>query len=163
MRLAITLALIFCMIGFFSKAQQRLDPRGMNYVVAAKPNTIIFHDTVFSGKKQFEELFYRTHDQQLIQLLDKHQSNKIAGQAFGFIGTFAMIFGISKLSSSSTDKGTGWALVGGGFAATLTSGYLLLMGQRNLVTAVTLFNQRSNKASLGIGVSEKNVGLVYKF
>jgi hypothetical protein len=162
MRITVTLALIFCMISSFSNAQQRLDPNGMNYVLAAKPNTIIFHDTVFSGKKQFEQLFYRTHDQELIRLLEKHQSNKIAGQVLGFAGSFALIFGISRLSSSS-DKGTGWILVGSGFAATLSGGYFLLMGQRNLAMAVTLFNQRNHRAAFGIGVSDKNMGLVYKF
>jgi hypothetical protein len=160
MRKVVTLALICCMISSFSHAQQRLDPKGMNYVMAAKPNTIIFHDTVFSGKKQFEELFYRTHDQELIQLLKKHQANKITGHAMALTGTVLLFVGISQLSS---DKSTGWILIGSGFAAALSGSYFLFMGQRNLTTAVTLFNQRSSRASFGIGVADKKLGLVYNF
>jgi hypothetical protein len=154
---------IFLLTGLSSNAQQRIDPKGMSYLVSPKPNTIIFHDTVYSGKKQFEYLFYRTHDQELINLFEKHQSNKIAGQVLGIAGTVATIFGISKLSGSSSEKGLGWGLLGGGFAATLTGGYLTLMGQRNLLMAVTLFNQRYHLAALGVGVSNNQVGLVYKF
>jgi hypothetical protein len=150
------------MISSFSHAQQRLDPKGMNYVLGAKTNTIVFHDTVFSGRKQFEELFYRTHDQELIQLLNKHQTNKIVGHGLAFAGMVTLFVGIGKLSSS-TNKTTGWIMIGSGFAATLGGSYFLLMGQRNLATAVTLFNQRTSRASLGIGVGEKKLGLVYNF
>jgi hypothetical protein len=162
MRTAVTLAVIFCMISTFLNAQQRLDPKGMNYVLGPKTNTIIFHDTVFSGKKQFEALFYRTHDQELIQLLKKHQTNKIVGHSLAFAGMVSIFWGVSKLSSS-TDKSTGWIMIGSGFAATLGGSYFLLMGQRNLTTAVTLFNQRSSRASFGIGVADKKLGLVYNF
>ena len=163
MRIAVTLAIVFCMISSFSSAQQRLDPKGMNYVLGPKTNTIIFHDTVFSGKKQFEALFYRTHDQQLIELLNKHQVNKIVGHGLAFAGMFSVFFGISRLSPNSTDKSAGWIMIGSGFAATLAGSYFLLMGQRNLAMAVTLFNQRSSRASLGIGVADKRVGLAYNF
>jgi hypothetical protein len=143
-------------------AQQRLDPKGMNYVVAAKPNSIIYHDTLFSGSKQFSSLFYRTRDQELIRLLEKHQSNKVTGQVLGLIGTIGTIVGIGQLSRSD-NKGLAWGLIGGGFAMTLTGGYLTLMGQRNLQMAVILFNQRHNQASLGMGVANRSVGLVYQF
>jgi hypothetical protein len=150
------------MISAFSNAQQKLDPKGMNYVLGAKTNTIVFHDTVFSGRKQFEELFYRTHDQELIQLLNKHQTNKITGHVLAFAGMVSVFVGIGQLSSS-TNKSTGWILIGSGFGATLAGSYFLLMGQRNLTSAVTLFNQRSSRASLGIGVGDKKLGLVYNF
>src|SRR6478735_10427125 len=163
MRIAVTLTIVFCMISSFSNAQQRLDPKGMNYVLGAKTNTIVFHDTLYSGRKQFEELFYRTHDQQLIELLNKHQTNKIIGHSLAFAGMVSVFFGISKLSPNSADKTTGWIMIGSGFVATLGGSYFLLMGQRNLATAVTLFNQRSSRASLGIGVADKKVGLVYNF
>lgn len=148
--------------GLQVSAQYRLEKKGMTYVVAPKPNTIIYHDSVFSGSSQFTHLFYRTRDQQLIRLVEKHQSNKIAGQVLGVTGTIATLIGISKLSNSD-NKGLGWALLGGGFGATLTGGYLILMGQRNLQMAVTLFNQKQNQASLGIGVTNRAAGLVYQF
>ena len=153
----------FLLIGFSAYSQQRIDPKGMNYIINSKPNNIIFRDTLYRGKKQFEQLFYRTQDQQLIGLLEKHQSNKISGQVLGFIGTIATIIGIRKLSSTDGDKGAGWALIGGGVACTFTGGYLLLMGQRNLEMAVTLFNQRNRQAALGIGIAGKQAGLVYNF
>jgi len=108
------------------------------------------------------QLFYRTRDQELIRLYGKHQSNKITGQVLGVVGSFALIFGISRVSSDD-QKGLGWALIGGGFASTLTSGYLLMQSQRHLQSAVILFNQRHNKASLGIGLAQQQAGLVYKF
>ena len=153
----------FLLIGNFVSAQRLIDPKGMNYVISSKPNNIIFRDTLYSGKKQFEGLFYRTMDPQLIQLLDKHQSNKITGQILGFVGTIATIAGIRRLSGDNADKGAGWALIGGGLATTITGGYFSLMGQRNLQMAVTLFNKKYHQASIGIGVSEKNAGLVYNF
>lgn len=163
MKKQVLLAIIILMIGFSSKAQQRIDPKGMNYVMMRKPNNIIYHDTLYSGIKQFEQLFYRTMDIELIHLVEKHQSNKISGQILGIVGTIATIIGISKLTSVDGDKGAGWALVGGGFAVSLTGGYLTLMGQKNLNMAVTLFNQKYHQAALGIGVAGNNAGLVYKF
>lgn len=144
-----------------SSAQQRLDSKGMNYIVSPKPNCIVYHDTLFSGSKQFSALFYRTHDQQLIRLLEKHQANKISGQVLGLIGTIGTIVGIGQLSGNN--KGLAWGLIGGGFAMTLTGGYLTLMGQRNLQMAVILFNQRHNHTSLGLGVANRTAGLVYQF
>ena len=146
-----------------TNAQQKLDKAAMNYVIAPKPNSIFYHDTLYSGSKQFEELFYRTKDTELIRLVERHQSNKIAGQIFGIAGTFATIFGISKVTSSGSDKGYGWALLGGGFAINITGGYLTLMGQRNLQMAVTLFNKKYHQAALGVGISNYSAGLVYKF
>ena len=150
-------------MGTFVNAQRRIDPKEMNYVISSKPNNIIYHDTLYSGKKQFEGLFYRTRDPQLIQLLEKHQSNKVAGQLLGFVGTIATIAGIKRLSGDNADKGAGWALIGGGLATTIAGGYFSLMGQRNLQMAVTLFNKKYHQAAIGIGFSEKNAGLVYNF
>ncbi len=154
---------LLCLMFFSVQAQQKIEKNAMNYVIGLKPNNIMYHDTLFRGTAQFEQLFYRAHNQDLIDLYRKHQSNKIAGQVLGVTGTLATIFGISMVTSSSADKGTGWALLGGGFAATLTGGYLTLMGQKNLQMAVILFNRQYNGASLGIGLSEKNAGLVFKF
>ena len=157
------LIVILCMIGFSAFAQQRVEPKLMNYLASPKPNIIIYNDTIYKGSKQFKQLFYRTGNRDLIYFYQKHQSNKIAGQVIGLAGTLVTIFGVSRLSSSRTDKETGWVLLGGGFAATLTGGYLTFMGQRNLDMAVTLFNRQYHKASLGIGVSDNRAGLVYKF
>ncbi len=158
---------IFCFLAVLFvqgvSAQQRLESGRMSYITNPKPNSILYRDTLYRGSNEFMQLFYRTHDQQLIDLYQKHQSNKIAGNILGVVGSFAMIFGISRLSSDNHQKSVGWALIGGGFASTLTSGYLLMQSQRNLNTAVILFNQRHNKASLGIGIAQQQAGLVYKF
>lgn len=158
------LMLLFAGITCFSaNAQQKIEQGKMNYFVNPKPNTIIYHDTIFTGKKQFEQLFYRTQNSELIRLLEKHQSNKVAGQLLGIVGSVATILGIKKLTSGDADKGSGWFLLGGGFATTLTGGYLTFMGQKNLLMVVTLFNQQNNKTALGIGVADNRAGLVYKF
>jgi hypothetical protein len=149
--------------GLSANAQQKIDHGGMNYFINPKPNTIIYHDTIFTGKRQFEQLFYRTANPDLIRLVQKHQSNKIAGQVLAFAGTIATILGIRELSSSDNNRNIGWAMIGGGFAMTLTGGYLTLMGQKNMQMAVILFNQQNHKAALGIGVADKQAGLVYKF
>ncbi len=148
--------------GFSVKAQQKIDTGGMTYFVNPKPNTIIYHDTIFTGKKQFEQLFYRTGDINLVRLVEKHQSNKIAGQVLGFAGTLATIMGIRKLSSSDDNKNSGWAIIGGGLAVTITGGYLTLMGQKNLQMAVILFNKQNHTAAFGLGVADKQAGLVFK-
>lgn len=161
MRKSIFITCLLLVGCFFSAdAQRKLQRNGMTYLIAAKPNVIIYHDSVFNGVKEFRTLFYRNRDIELISYVDRHQSNKITGQVLGVIGTLSTIIGISTLSDNKT---AGWILIGGGFATTITSGYLLLMGQRNLATAVTLFNQRYGTASLGIGVGKATAGLVYKF
>ncbi|MBW0176298.1 hypothetical protein [Sediminibacterium sp.] len=158
--------LFFCLLAVlfvqYLPAQQPLEPGRMHYITNPKPNSILYRDTLYRGSKEFMQLFYRTRDQQLISLYQKHQTNKITGQVLGVVGSFAMIFGISRVSSDD-QKGLGWALIGGGFASTLTSGFLIMESQRQLNMAVTLFNQRHNKASLGIGITQQQAGLVYKF
>ncbi len=155
---------VFCLSLIFVSgfAQQKMDKNGMNYLMAPKPNSILYHDTLYKGSVQFKQLFYRNGNYELIQLYERHQSNKIAGQVFGISGTIATIVGLSMLSSGG-NNGTAWIIFGTGFAATITGGYFTLMGQRNLQMAVTLFNQQQNKSSLGIGITKNNVGLVYKF
>jgi len=154
--------LLLSLISVSVNAQQKLNPKGMNYLIMPKPNNIIFHDTVFTGSKQFKELFYRTNDGELVSFYKKHQSNKISGQIVGFIGTIVMVIGIHNISSDD-HKGLGWALAGGGLATTISGGYLSFKGQQNLQMAVNLFNQKYHLASLGIGVSQNTAGLVYQF
>lgn len=154
----------FLFVGMFSvQAQQRLEPGAMNYIVNPKPNMILYHDTLYRGRNQFEMLFYRTRNQDLIRLLEKHQTNKVAGQVLGVVGTLSLIFGISEVSSSTGNKSAGWVMIGSGFATTIAGGYLTLMGQKNLNLAITLFNQQQHKSALGIGIGDKQAGLVYKF
>lgn len=159
----ILLTVFLCAVSISLVAQQRVEPKAMNYLISSKPNNIIYNDTLYKGSLQFKQLFYRTRNPELIHFYEKHQSNKIAGQVIGIAGTLASIFGVSRISSSSTDKGVGWALLGSGFAATLAGGYLTVMDQRNLQMAVDLFNQHHNKTALGIGFSDKRAGLVFKF
>jgi hypothetical protein len=153
---------LFISICSFAQAQQRLEQGQMHYIINPKPNNILYRDTLYKGSKQFMQLFYRTRDQQIIHLYLKHQSNKVAGQILGLAGSFAIIFGVRNLSEENK-KGTGWAMIGGGFASLITGGYLTLQGQRNLALAVTLFNQRHNKAVLGVGITQQQAGFVYKF
>ena len=157
------LFICLCMLNASSNAQQRIDPKAMNYLMAPKPNNIIYNDTIFKGSSQFQQLFYRTHNFELIELYQRHQSNKITGQVMGVLGTLATIFGLSIVSSDRTGKRTGWIMMGTGLATSITGGYLMLMGQRNLQMAVILFNQQNNKAALGVGISNSHAGLVYKF
>lgn len=156
--------ILFCSMLYITnaQAQQPVNTKGMTYILLPKPNNIIYHDTVYTGVRQFSSLFYRTRNPELIALLDRHQSNKIAGQVCSFAGTIATIIGVSYLSSAD-QKGLGWGLIGGGFAATLTGGYLLLQGQRNLQMAVSLFNQKNTRVSLGLGTGVHTAGLVYQF
>ena len=90
------LLISLCLLDITSNAQQRIDPKGMNYVVAPKPNTIIYNDTVYKGSSQFKQLFYRPHNYALIELYQRHQSNKITGQILGITGTIATILGIAN-------------------------------------------------------------------
>jgi hypothetical protein len=144
-------------------AQQKIDRTNMTYLIGVKPNNIVYHDTLYSGSKQFRSLFYRTNDPELILYYDRHQSNKIAGQVLSITGTIATIVGIGMVTSGNSDKGTGWIVLGTGFATTLTGGYLIFKGQQNLMNAVVLFNHKYNRPSVGIGVGDRQAGLVLKF
>ncbi|NCT93705.1 MAG: hypothetical protein GXC72_04730 [Chitinophagaceae bacterium] len=143
-------------------AQVRLEPGKMAYLGNIKPNNIIYRDTLYRGSKEFMALFYRTRDPQLIYLYQRHQSQKITGQVLGIAGSVAMIIGIGRIGSTN-QKTLGWILTGGGFASLMTGGYLTVESQKSLLQAVTLFNQKHNKASLGIGVSPATLGFVYRF
>lgn len=144
------------------QAQQKLDPKGMNYVLNPKPSSVIYHDSLYSGSKQFGPLFERTGNPELMIYLKKHKSNKVAGIVVNIASAIITVIGIDKVSNSDS-KGLGWGLIGAGFCGSLASGYLQLMSQRNLVEAVHLFNQKYNHASLGIGIDNTRAGLVYHF
>jgi len=155
--------LVICVIGSFTfcTAQQKFDPKGMNYLIGPKTNNIIYHDSVFRGSNEFKHLFYRTGNPELLALYSKHQSNKIVGQTLGVIGAIGIFVGINNLNGDT--KGFGWSMIGGGLLTSIAGGYFTLSGQRNLQMAIAIFNQQYNKASIGIGVGDRSAGLVYKF
>ena len=155
--------LVICVIGSFTfcTAQQKFNPKGMNYLIGSKPNNIIYNDSVFRGSNEFKHLFYRTGNPELLALYSKHQSNKIVGQTLGFVGAIGILVGINNLNGDS--KGFGWSMIGGGLLTSIAGGYFTLSGQRNLQMAIAIFNQQYNKASIGIGIGDKSAGLVYKF
>lgn len=154
------LIVFFFFICSLSMAQQPLNSKGMSYVIGTKPNNLIFNDSIFRGSNEFKHLFFRTGNQQLIQLYSRHQTNKITGQIASFIGLFGMIAGVNQLS---TNKGLGWSLIGGGLVVSATGGYFTLNAQKKLLMAVTLFNQQYNGTLLGVGIGNQSAGLVYKF
>lgn len=167
MRQFIFSLLLSCSVLLFTSELKSQVPvekgNNMTYIINLKPNNILYGDTLYRGSKEFMPLFYRTRDVDLIELYHKHQQNKIAGQVLGVVGTVATLVGISKLTASNPNKTLGWSLIGGGFASTLTGGFLIMEGQKKLAMAVTLFNQRHQQAALGVGVGQQQLGLVYKF
>lgn len=162
MKRALVLLLLGCICYTGTKAQQKVDRTHMTYLVGVKPNNIIYHDTLYSGSKQFKPLFYRTQDPELMLYYKRHQSNKITGQLLSFAGTIATVVGVGMVSSGN-NAGTGWAVLGSGFVTALTGGYLIFRGQQNLSDAVVLFNHKYNRSSVGIGVGDRQAGLVMKF
>jgi hypothetical protein len=163
--------LIILVAGFLSlhvSAQQKADPAKMNYLINPKPNAVLYHDTLYKGSIQYRILFYRTADKELIQLYLRHQSNKIWGNIMGIIGTIATASGIVLATSSSSvnnhsERSAGWITVGSGLAFTILGGYLIQEGQRNMAMAVSLFNDRYSKTTLGVGISGDRAGLVINF
>ena len=157
--------IFFSIISTVALAQQPFNRGGgMTYLVGTKPNNIIYHDSVFRGSSEFRHLFFRTGDAELLKLYDKHQANKIVGQILNFTGAIAIIVGVGRLSGPDSDTRLGWWLIKGGFVSSAMAVYLNMSSQKNLVTAVVLFNQKYySKASLGIGVGQQSTGLVYNF
>lgn len=157
----IAFVILLSVLGYSSQAQQRIDTRQMNFLPGAKPNNILYHDTLYMGSKQFMSLFYRTRDPEIIHYYQKHQSNKIAGNVLGMLGSVSTIVGLAILSDDS--GGARWAVAGGGIAATLIGGYLIVKGQQNLLTAVMLFNNKYNRTTLNIGLGNNRAGLAFNF
>lgn len=145
-------------------AQQRLDPAKMNYLINPKPNSILYHDTLYKGNSQYKWLFYKTRDSEIIHFYQKHQSNKIWGNITSTAGLLTTAGGIIIASRhNSTSHTAGWVTAGTGLACTIFGGYLMVASQQNMSVAVGLFNSRYNKAVLGIGISGDGAGLVINF
>ena len=155
------LLLVIFLLNMSSHAQQKLNRAGMTYVISTKPNNIVFHDSIFKGSSEFKHLFFRTGDANLIGLYEKHQTNKIVGQLASFVGAFGIIYGVNQISGSN--KGLGWTLIGGGFLSAAAGGYFTMASQKNLLMAITLFNQKYNQTTVGIGAGNQSIGIVYKF
>ena len=156
------LKVIGCLLfGLSVHAQQKFNPKGMNYLIGPKPNNIIYHDSVFRGSNEFKHLFYRTGDAELLKLYSKHQSNKIVGQTLGVMGAIGILIGINNVSGDT--KSFGWGMIGGGLLTSIAGGYFTLSSQRNLQMAIAIFNKQYNTAALGIGLGDRSAGLVYKF
>lgn len=153
--------MLFCCFIINAQAQQPLPAGKMSYTIMTKPNNIIYNDSIFKGSNQFKHLFFRTGNPELIQLYQLHQSNKIAGQAFNFMGAIALVAGISNLSGNT--KGLGWGLIGSGFLASVAGGYFALKSQQHLMSAVEMFNQRYKKSTVSLGLGQQSLGVVYKF
>ncbi len=151
----------FALIGILANAQQKFNPKGMNYLIGPKVNNIIYHDSIFRGSNEFKHLFYRTGDAELLKLYSKHQTNKIVGQTLGVVGVISILVGVNNLSGDT--KSLGWGMIGGGLLTSIAGGYFTLSSQRNLQMAIAVFNKQYNTAALGIGIGNQSAGLVYKF
>jgi len=155
------LLLVIFLFNMSSHAQQKLNRAGMTYIISTKPNNIVFHDSIFKGSAEFKHLFFRKGDANIIGLYEKHQTNKIVGQLASFVGAFGIIWGVNEISGSN--KGLGWTLIGGGFLSAAAGGYFTMASQKNLLMAITLFNQKYSRATVGIGAGDQSIGIVYKF
>ena len=151
---------------FFSTmlhAQQKMESKNMNYIYTSHPYCILYHDTLFSGSKEFRKLFYRTGNHPIIDLYKLHQSCKVWGNGLTFVGTLATIWGIAKVSDrsiNSSERSLAWVGILGGLGCDIGGEILILNGQKALATAVHLFNLRSSKTSVNLGVGNKEAGVV---
>ena len=163
-KLLLIIIIVCCSKNVF--AQERVDHRKMNYFTNPKPNSIIYNDSLYKGASQFSRLFYRTHDIDLINLYQRHQSNKIWGTALGVVGTLATTIGVimaTSYNNNVNNNTAGWITAGSGLACSIFGAHLIQSGQRNLLMAVEIFNQKYNRATGGIGVSGSNAGFVVNF
>ncbi len=147
-------------------AQEKVDHQKMNYFTNPKPNSILYNDTLYKGSNQYFQLFYRTHDIVLINLYQRHQSNKIWGNVLGIAGTLTTTIGVimaTAHNNNTSNNTAGWITAGSGLACSIFGAYLIQAGQKNLAMAVALFNQKYNKTTVGIGVSGSSAGFVVNF
>ncbi len=147
------------------QAQQVLEPGKLNYFINPKANTLLYQDTLYRGARECKALFYRTGNPQLMHLYQKHQQNKIFGNILGVLGAGIMGAGVGL--ASNNHQSTGWVLIGAGFTSTIVGGYLIASGQKNLLMAVQLFNDKQHqkipRVQAGIGFSGNKIGLAVNF
>ena len=146
------------------KAQQAIDSKKMNYIINLRPNNILYHDTLYRGAAAYKDLFYRTGDNELMVLYQKHQSNKIIGGIASVVGAFTTGFGVAyATSNNNTYKSSGWIVAGSGFVCTIVGGYLTLVSQQSMMKAVNLFNSKYNKATVSVGFTANGGGIALNF
>jgi len=147
------------------KAQQVLEPGKLNYFINPKVNTLLYKDTLYRGAREFKALLYKTGDRQIMHLYQKHQKNKIFGNILGILGAGMMGAGVGL--ASNNQQAAGWILIGSGFTSTIVGGYLIASGQKNLLMAVHLFNEKHHnrlpRVQAGIGFSGNRIELALNF
>ncbi len=141
-------------------AQERVDHQKMNYLINPKQNSILYNDTLYKGSNQFRVLFLSSGDKDLIKLYHQHQAAKISGNIIFTAGTLGIIFASANNNISS---GTKWGVIGGGAFCMILGTFNLLKGQMAMYKAVTLFNKKHNKTTVGFDVTGNNAGLVVNF
>jgi len=146
-----------------SRAQQRMVPGQANYILNARTNSVLFRDTLYSGSRQFRELFLRTNDPLLIKWYRKHQLLKILGEFSVVTGSLAISTGIGLATGTGSTRNSGWIVAGSGLAMVINGGILLYSGQKALAGTLLLFNNKYVHASLDIGMSDNGVGLALNF
>jgi hypothetical protein len=155
---------LICFFCFFSlaaicSAQHPLQAKKANLLLLNKPYQIVYRDTLYKGAKEFKQLFFRTGDVALMDLYDRHQSNKITGTVLNTIGGFALTFGVIYATGNGTSnqKSSGWILAGSGLASSIVGTLLLAKANENLMQATQIFN---NKYALaGVGITSNGIGL----
>jgi hypothetical protein len=69
--------------------------------------------------------------------------------------------------ASNNQQAAGWILIGSGFTSTIVGGYLIASGQKNLLMAVHLFNEKHHnrlpRVLAGIGFSGNRIELALNF
>ena len=161
MKLIVFISFIFCCNIVY--AQQKVDHDKMNYIYTSHPYCILYHDTLFSGSKEFRKLFYLTRNEPIINLYRLHQSCKVWGNGLTFVGTLATLWGVIKVSDksiSSSERSFAWVSIIGGVGCDIGGTALIMNGHKALATAVHLFNLNNKKTAINLGVGNKEAGLV---
>jgi hypothetical protein len=154
---------LFCMLcialSVNAFSQQPLQRKKANVLMMNKPYQIVYNDTLYKGAKQFQQLFYRTHDATIIDLYNRHQSNKITGNILNTAGGFMLTFGIiyATGTGNSNQKTTGWIVAGTGFVGSIVGTLLISKANQHLMDATTIFNNKY--ATAGLGFTNNGVGL----
>ncbi len=145
-------------------AQQKLLQGQMTFIATPKPNSIIYHDTLYNGSHSFRALFLRTKDPQIIEAYKFHQTDKIWGSILGTTGSVALSLGVVYASSShpNISRSTGWIMAGSGMIAAITGGYLMNRANADLLLATYLFNKKQLKPTTSIGISSNGLSVVVK-
>jgi len=161
MKLIVITGLICCCSTLH--AQQKVASGKMSYIYTSHPYCILYHDTLFSGSKEFRKLFYLTGNAPIINLYKLHQSCKIWGNGMTYIGTLATLWGVVKVSDksiTSSERSLAWVSILGGVGCDIGGTVLITNGQRALAAAVHLFNVKNSKTTINLGVGNKEAGLV---